>query len=328
MTDHINPTIYDDNMFNSYFQWDSDSAAPFDAIPIDGDIEMIGSSVLATSFCEKNSALANAEDANPRCETLADSPSCEKSDCDNAAAAGEEENLDLENPKLVTSQDSVCAPAAANSEESPEAILQACKASQDKAERNEDGSVEVASENLASAVICPSSPQRNSCRQLRPSRDIQPINRSPSSTPVKQRHTRRLRPSFGVQPVMSSTFTVMSSVKITSRPQSALNTVIDLTALDDSSSESDPSPRPGSRKRAAPKESLETAKRAKEYSEGMRLVLNRSDRLANEGNKSQCRRVLDLVGQQNLRLRNPGFSSTSSIRFSGSARRSSVMSTT
>ena len=259
MDDHTNPTINDDSLFDSYFQWDIASAEPPNTMPTDVEIRTLESSILGGTLCENFPALANAESAIPRLETLADISSGGRSDCDNAAAGedpthrfkpkitdqrksaepdaaipqiGMTENLDLEEARLGTNHDSVSA-AAANSEESPEAVIQACKAALGKAESSEDGSVEAAfkGENHASAVVRPSSPHRSVCPSLRPSRDIHPINNSPSFTLAKQRHAKSLRPSRGIQPIMNQMLAVSIVVGTSNRPKTAAAQVIDSNAI-------------------------------------------------------------------------------------------------
>ena len=170
MDDHTSSIINDDSLFDSDVQCDIDSAALPNTMPIDGEIWTLESSIPGGTFCERFPALANAVGANPRRETLADSSSWERSNCDNAAAGedprhrfkpkgndqrkpaepdaaisqvGMTGTLDLETAKLGTSQNSVVA-AAGHSEESPEAVLQAWKDAQGKAKSSENDSGEAA----------------------------------------------------------------------------------------------------------------------------------------------------------------------------------------
>lgn len=110
------------------------------------------------------------------------------------------ENLDFEDSGLGLSQDPVC-PSALDEclvKAAPGAVFLACKAAQDaqgEAENTETDSVEAAFEggDPALDVSCPS-PRGNICRPLRPSRDIHPIDNSPSSVSVsaKRRHALSL----------------------------------------------------------------------------------------------------------------------------------------
>lgn len=207
------------------------------------------------------------------------------------------ENLDFEDLVHVARRDSVCASAlgdcsvkaAANSEETASEVVDlVCKAAQDAhgeaeiaeiAENAENDSVEAGfeGENPASDVTGSSPSCRISCRPMRPSRGIHPINNSPPSVSNKPRHALSPQPSRGVQPIMSETFALSVIIKTAQDPQPIPTGVLDPNLSEPSSSESDLTRRPESRKRAAVKQSPEAAKRAKQCDEGMSLVLIRPD---------------------------------------------------
>ena len=146
-----------------------------------------------------------------------------------------------------------------------------CKAAQDTGNKPVKAAFE--GENLVPDAICPSTPRRKTCRPLRPSRDIHPIYKSPSSMPAKRRHAVSIRPSRGVQPIMSQTFARAVVVKATSDPQTVLTKATDSTVSESSSAESDPVPQLESRKREAARKMVETAKRARQSDECMSLIL-------------------------------------------------------
>lgn len=263
----------------------------------DSAIEYHGSNNLATIFCENFTFKAYAQDNNPDRETLVGTVSCEKSAYDNAAPkgfpthsiepeisqqresaepdtatsqVGMTENIDFEDLGLESSHDPVCASAldeclvkaVANSKEAiPEAVF---LDAQGEAENTDNVSVEAVFEGQdpTSKVIRPSS-HHNICCPMRPSRDIHPMDVSPSFVSGKRRHAQSLKPSFGVQPIMSQTFALSVVIKTARDPQTVSTRVADPGVLESSSSENDPIQLPESRKRAAVKQILETAKRAK-----------------------------------------------------------------
>ena len=223
----------------------------------DNAIKYHGSNNLATTFCENYTFEACAQDRKPDREALVDTVSCEKSDCDNAARKGfpthriepeisqqresaepdtatsqvaMTENINFGDLGLESSHDPVCASAldecpvkaAANSEEAtPEAVF---LDGQGEAENTENVSVKAVfeGENPTSEVIRPSSCHHNICRPVRPSRDIHPIDVSPSFVSGKRRHALSLKPSFGVQPIMSQTFALSVSLKPQGIPRLSL----------------------------------------------------------------------------------------------------------
>lgn len=285
-------------------------------------IDHHGSNILATTFRDEFSVEANVQGADSYRETLADTFPCEKSDRDYVAPVsrnfseiepkindqrnsaepdtatspvGMTENLDFKDSELGISQDPVCTSALDECpvKATPVADFLACEAAQDtqgeaeRAEKAENGSVEAALEgkNPASDVVCPSSPRRNICRSMRPSRDVHPIDDSLSFVSAKRRHAPSLQPSRGVQPIMSQTLALSVVIEVASGPLAALPRVAESTALD-FSLESVHVPRPESRKRAAAKEMLKEAKRVRQSDEGISLVLTRPDYLLIEGTSS------------------------------------------
>ena len=86
--------------------------------------------------------------------------------------------------------------AASYAEAVPRAILITCKAAQDTG--NKPVKVAFEGENLVPDAISPSTLRRKTCRPIRPSRDIYPIYKSPSSVSAKRRHAMSIRPSRGV----------------------------------------------------------------------------------------------------------------------------------
>ncbi|KAF6238795.1 hypothetical protein HO173_003302 [Letharia columbiana] len=266
-------------------------------------IDHHGSNILATTFRDEFSVEANVQGADSYRETLADTFSCEKSDRDYVAPVsrnfseiepkindernsaepdtatspvGMTENLDFKDSELGISQDPVCTSALDECpvKATPVADFLACEAAQDiqgeaeRAEKAENDSVEAALEgkNPASDVVCPSSPRRNICRSMRPSRDVHPIDDSLSFVSAKRRHAPSLQPSRGVQPIMSQTLALSVVIEVASGPRAALPRVAESTALD-FSLESVHVPRPESRKRAAAKEILKEAKRVRQSDE-------------------------------------------------------------
>lgn len=204
----------------------------------DSAIEFHGSNNLATTFCENFTFKAYAEDNNPDREALVDTVSCEKSDCDDAipkgfptyriepeisqqresaepdtasSQIGMTENIDFEDLGLEGNHDPVCASAldeypikaAANFEEAtPKAVFLDI---QGEAKNTNNVSIEAVFEGQdpTSEVVRPSSSHHNICHPMRPSRDIHPIDVSPSFASGKRRHALSLKPSFGVQPIIS-----------------------------------------------------------------------------------------------------------------------------
>ena len=72
---------------SSYHQIQHKNPTPLlDVISIDGEIRTVESIIPKGAICEILTSLANAEGADPRCETPANSPSCKRSTLDNAAA--------------------------------------------------------------------------------------------------------------------------------------------------------------------------------------------------------------------------------------------------
>ena len=259
---------------------------------------------LVTAVCGESSIEADLQDLNPHGEILVDTVSYGESG--NVNVAPEEVPVHRIDPKIsdrlktaesdtVTfqgdmieirdlghgiNQDPMCAPtlhefpvkAAASCEEAvPRAILMTCKAAQDTGNKPVKAAFE--GENLVPDAICPSTPRRKTCRPLRPSRDIHPIYKSPSSMPAKRRHAVSIRPSRVVQPIMSQTFARAVVVKATSDPQTVLTKATDSTVSESSSAESDPVPQLESRKREAARKMVETAKRARQSDECMSLIL-------------------------------------------------------
>ena len=282
-----------------------DTAAKSDSVPTsDNAAQHSGSNNLATG---KSSAEGNLRDVNLHHEALVDFISDGESDSNNTVL--EEvpvQEIDPENsnqqksavPGTITSQVGMTevedlrldtnhhpvsaltlngrsVTAATSCEEpAPGAVVMGCEATQDtpsdaKDARNEPiGPAE--RENLASGAICPSTPRKNTCRPMRPSRDVYPINKSPSSVS----YPLSLQPSPGVQPVTRQTYAL--SVVVEAADDSLAGPT--LTASESSSSDSDSKLPPGSRKRGAVKQIEETAKRARQYDKGISLVLRRPDR--------------------------------------------------
>ena len=267
--------------------------------------------ILVTTICGESSIEVDLQDLNPHGEILVDTVSYGESG--NVNVAPEEVPVHRIDPKIsdrlktaeldtktaesdtVTfqgdmieirdlghgiNQDPMCAPtlhefpvkAAASCEEAvPRAILMTCKAAQDTGNKPVKAAFE--GENLVLDAICSSTPRRKTCRPLRPSRDIHPIYKSPSSMPAKRRHAVSIRPSRGVQPIMSQTFARAVVVKATSDPQTVLTKATDSTVSESLSAESDPVPQLESRKRKAARKMVETAKRARQSDECMSLIL-------------------------------------------------------
>ena len=171
--------------------------------------------ILVTTICAKSSAEADVQDLNPHRETLEDTISYGESGNVNVAPEDilvhriEPKNSDSQKtaePDTVISQgdmietkdlghginqDPVCAPtlherpvkdAASSGEAASGAILMTCKAAQDtqsdaKNTGNKPVKAAFEGENIASDAICPSTPRRNTCHPMRPSREIHPSRR-------------------------------------------------------------------------------------------------------------------------------------------------------
>ena len=277
----------------------------------DSAIEYYESNNLATTFCKNYTFEACTQDSSPDREALVDTVSCEKSDCDNAAPKGFSthriefeisqrresvepdtatsqvgmfENINFGNLGLESSYDPVYAStldecsvkAAVNFEKTTSETV--FLNSQDEAENTDNETIEVIfeNENPISEVIRPSSSHYNIGRFMRSSRDIHPMDVSPFFVSGKRRHALSFKPSFGVQPIMSQTFTLSVVIKIARDSQTVSTRVVNPGILESWSSENDSIQLPESRKRAAVKQILETAKRTKGCNQhNLSLVLTR-----------------------------------------------------
>lgn len=146
------------------------------------------------------------------------------------------ENLDFEDSGLGLSQDPVC-PSALDEclvKAAPGAVFLACKAAQDA-----QGEAENTENGSVEAAF----------RGENPASDVV------CPLPARRNIRRPMRPSRGIHPIGDS--------------PSVTSQTLNLSVVIETASE----PRPESRKRAAVKQTSETAKRARKYDEGIFLFL-------------------------------------------------------
>lgn len=274
---------YDEGFFSSSMPYDCMVTATIDPLALadaaiikdnirtsDKAIEHHGCDSLAATVCKDSSIEVNVQDVNPHRETLVDGVPCSNSDRDNAAPGevpahsiepkcndegksaepdtvtpqvGITENLAFEDSGLGISQDSGCASAlggchlkaAANTEDAaPRAIFLACKATRDT-----QGEAENTENGSVEAAF----------RGENPASDVV------CPLPARRNIRRPMRPSRGIHPIGDS--------------PSVTSQTLNLSVVIETASE----PRPESRKRAAVKQTSETAKRARKSDEGIFLFL-------------------------------------------------------